>query len=88
VEVQAISSVDRYQVGDGATGPVVAQLKEGLAGVVRGACPLAHACLSASLTSLDLETGEDEATSAIEDACGAGTPDRLRKSLAGPMLHP
>ncbi len=39
VEVQAIGSVDRYQVGDGETGPVVAQLRESLAGVVRGSNP-------------------------------------------------
>ena len=36
VEVQAIGSVDRYQVGDGETGPIVARLKECLAEVVRG----------------------------------------------------
>ena len=39
VEVQAIGSVDRYQVGDGETGPIVAQLIERLSGVVRGLNP-------------------------------------------------
>ena len=39
VEVQAIGSVDRYQVGDGGTGPIVAQLIERLSGVVRGLNP-------------------------------------------------
>ena len=39
VEIQAIGSVDRYQVGDGETGPIVAQLKKILADVVRGSNP-------------------------------------------------
>ena len=39
VEVQAIGSVDRYQVGDGETGPLVGQLKERLSAIVRGSNP-------------------------------------------------
>ena len=39
VEVQAIGSVDRYQVGDGGAGPIVTQLIERLSGVVLGLNP-------------------------------------------------
>ena len=36
VEIQSVGSVDRYQVGNGEQGPVVAQLKALLRGVVQG----------------------------------------------------
>ena len=36
VEVQSVGTVDRYKVGDGEQGPVVAQLKKLLRGVVQG----------------------------------------------------
>ena len=39
VEVQAVGSVDRYKVGDGEQGPVVARLRELYRDVVRGADP-------------------------------------------------
>ena len=39
VEVQAVGSVDKYQVGNGETGPVVARLRELLRQVVRGDVP-------------------------------------------------
>ena len=39
VEVQAVGSVDKYQVGNGETGPVVARLRELLRHVVRGDVP-------------------------------------------------
>ena len=39
VEVQAIGSVDRYQVGNGDQGPIVARLKELFRGVVYGTAP-------------------------------------------------
>ena len=39
VEVQAVGSVDKYQVGNGETGPVVARLRELFRQVVRGDLP-------------------------------------------------
>ncbi len=39
VEVQSVGSVDRYKVGDGEQGPVVARLREIFRDVVRGADP-------------------------------------------------
>ena len=39
VEVQAVGSVDKYQVGNGETGPVVARLRELFRQVVRGDIP-------------------------------------------------
>ena len=39
VEVQAVGSVDKYQVGDGETGPVVARLRELFRQAVRGDIP-------------------------------------------------
>jgi len=39
VEVQAVGSVDKYQVGDGETGPVVAKLREQFQSVVKGEHP-------------------------------------------------
>jgi branched-chain amino acid aminotransferase len=39
VEVQAVGSVDKYQVGDGETGPVVAKLREQFRSVVKGEHP-------------------------------------------------
>ena len=39
VEIQAVGSVDRYQVGDGETGPVVSRLRELYHAAVRGEDP-------------------------------------------------